>query len=528
MPYPQWMRLAVLDLGSNSFHLVVAEARPGGSFAVVAREKEMLRLGEVVARHGHIPEAEADLVVAAVRRLRSLAGAAGATEVRACATSAFREASNTDALLARLRLEAGVHVRVIGGMEEARLVFRAVRASVLIDPGPALALDLGGGSLELMVGDNRSLHWARSVPLGVGRLTAESVRHDPPSAGDIRRLTERVDEVLAPLAAEVRASQPTLVVGTGGTFRALARVVTALRTGTLPASVHQRWASLEELRDVAARVDGLTTIERRRLPGLDERRAELIPAGLVVALGCLHHFGQPALTVGDWALREGIILDVLDRLELPDDVGDDPRAIRKMSVLGLARRCRWDEGHATHVANLATALFDLTRTLHRLPEGDRELLQFGALLHDIGEHISPDAHHKHTAYLVEHGGLRGLLPEEVAVIACLGRYHLRGDPKTSFPPFATLEPERRAQVRLLVALLRIADGLDRSRSGNVVAINASIGASLRLSVTATSDPELELWAARRKADLLRRALGRPVVIGASSADDLPTVAYRSA
>src|SRR5215475_478330 len=190
------MRIGALDLGSNSFHLLVADVHPDGSFEAVTREKEMLRLGDDVARNGRISPAAADRAVASVRRLRQLADASGAHEVIAKATSAIRTAANGSELVDRIEAETGVEVEVISGTEEARLIFAAVRASVVLDPSPALCIDLGGGSVEIMIGDAAGLRWATSLPLGVGRLTAECVRDDPPSKSDRRRLDERIRPAL--------------------------------------------------------------------------------------------------------------------------------------------------------------------------------------------------------------------------------------------------------------------------------------------------------------------------------------------
>ena len=231
------MRIAAFDLGSNSFHLLVVDAHADGTFVPLIKEKEMLRLGDAVGREGRIPEALADRAVATGDRFRRLAEGAGTEEIHARATAALREAENGGEVVDRMAAEAGVRVRVISGQEEARLIFEAVRASVVIDPAPALCLDLGGGSLEVMVGDAAGLRWASSVKLGAARLTAELVASDPPSERDVRRLRERVIAELAPLAEEVARFSPAMAVGTSGSFLALARMVAARRSGGIPVSV---------------------------------------------------------------------------------------------------------------------------------------------------------------------------------------------------------------------------------------------------------------------------------------------------
>jgi exopolyphosphatase/guanosine-5'-triphosphate,3'-diphosphate pyrophosphatase len=503
------MRIGALDLGSNSFHLLVVEAHPDGRFETLVQDKEMLRLGDVVSREGRIPDMVAEQLVASVRRLRSLADAAGAEEFVACATSAMREAENSSAIVDRIEASTGVRVEVISGQEEARLIFAAVRSSVLLEPGPALCLDLGGGSLEIMVGDQNELLWSTSVKLGVARLSTELVRHDPLEQEDVRRLRRRVTQVLAPLAAEVAELHPKMMIGTSGTFCDLARMAAA-RTGSVPESINQLTVRRKELAVVHDRLLALPAAARTRLPGLEAKRADIVPAGSVVLMTAMELFGFDRFTVGEWALREGIVLDAIGHHD-PADWSGEPRAIRRASVLALAQRCGSGEEdvHARQVARLATTLFDETASLHGLRPADRELLGYAGLLHDIGEHVSVESHHKHTAYLIQHGRLRGFSPDEVNMLASLGRFHRRGDPKTSFEPFAALDTDGRTRVTALTALLRLADGLDHGHAGNVERIEVAIEPEVvRLTVWAAADAELELWGLRRKRELFESVFKR--------------------
>lgn len=507
------VRIAALDLGSNSFHLLVADARPDATFVPVLREKEMLRLGDVVARTGLLSDEAADRALEVVRRFRALAEASGASEIVACATSAIREAENGAEMVGRFATEAGLAVKVISGREEAALIFRAVQASVLIDPGPALCLDLGGGSLEIVVGDSNALLWSTSVKLGVARLTAELVSGDPPKAADLRRLRKRLVSVLGPVAVDVAELKPRLMVGTSGTFCDLARMAVARESGAVPISVNQLHVSRHSLEAVHEDLVSIGVAQRRRLAGLDGRRAELAPAGSLVALVALELFGFEEMVVGEWALREGMVLDALGHHDA--DQGDDPRLMRAASVLDLCRRCGWREAHARQVARLATRLFDLTGELHGMSEHHRELLEHAALLHDIGEHVSGEGHHKHTAYLIQHGRLRGFSPQEVLVLATLGRYHRQGDPKLSFEPFAAIDEDERPAVRFLTALLQVADGLDRAHAGAVEDVDVEISdRSIDLRVTARTDADLELWGARRKRALFEQVTGRHLEVAA--------------
>ncbi len=503
------MRIAAFDLGTNSFHLLVVDAHPDGTFAPLVREKEMLRLGDVVSHEGRISDAAMSRAVNTVRRFRTQAEGVDSDDLVACATSAIREADNGGELVDRIKSEAGVRVTVISGIEEARLIFEAIRASVVIDPGPALCLDLGGGSLELMVGDSGGLRWASSVKLGAARLTAELVGADPLSDEDVRRLRERVTSILAPLADEVASLHPTMAVGTSGTFMALARMVAARRPGGIPTSVNQLSFDREEFLAVHDQIIKLSAADRaRRLPGLDARRADIIPAGSVLLLTAMELFGFDTLTVSEWALREGIVLDSIKRHDDADWSGD-PRAIRLSSVLRLARGCNWDEGHSRQVTRLALDLFDQTLTLHGLTAADRELLEHASLLHDIGEHVATEAHHKHTAYLVQHGRLRGFSPDEVTEVATLARYHRGGDPRPSSDGMAGVAAPRRDSVARLAALLRVADGLDRRRAAAVGGIETDLDITrVRIHVRSDEDIDVDLWGGRRKRELFERLFDR--------------------
>jgi exopolyphosphatase / guanosine-5'-triphosphate,3'-diphosphate pyrophosphatase len=507
------MRIAALDLGSNSFHLLVADVHPDGTFEAVAREKEMLRLGDDVTRHGRISDAAADRAVAAVRRMRQLADAMNATEVIAKATSALRSAANGSEIVDRIEGEADVDIDVIGGLEEARLIFSAVRASVVIDPSPALGIDIGGGSIELMIGDAAGLRWADSVALGVGRLTAEFVHEDPPTKTERKRLEEHIRSMLEPLLPDVVSRRPGMCVGTSGTINDLACMAFAASTGDLPLAPNGLRVTRQELRSLHDRIMRSKVSERRRMRGLEEKRAELLPAGSMLLVTALEMFDMRSLTISDWALREGIVLDAV-RTHDPDDWSDDPRALRRASITKLARRCNSDAAHTAHVARLALRLFDATHTLHGLNVADREMLEFACLLHDIGQHVSQKGHHRHAAYLVDNAELRGFEPSEVEFLAALVRHHRRGDPKPSEARFGALAPIDRERVRRLAALLRVADGLDRGRRGVVEDLRADVGGELvTLWLRVNGDPELALWGARRRRDLFEQVFGRELELG---------------
>jgi exopolyphosphatase/guanosine-5'-triphosphate,3'-diphosphate pyrophosphatase len=506
------VRIAALDLGSNSFHLVVVETRPDGSFLPLAREKEMLRLGDVVASFGSLPEASIEEAIDTVRRFKTIADLQHCDEIVAMATAAMRQAANGPEAAERIEAATGVRIQVVSGIREAQLIFDAVRASVLIDPSPALCADLGGGSLELSVGDRFGLTYATSLHLGVGKLTTDYIRTDPPSKKDRARLKDQIAKSLDTVLEDILACGPKLLIGTSGTLCALARAAAARRDGIVPTSVNQLTVTARELAALSDVIYELPSLERARVPGIDARRAELLPAGAAVAEALMERTGLRELTVSEWGLREGIIISTIakhDRVELTND----PRAIRRASVMSLCSRSRWPEAHSRQVARLALELFDATAAVHGLDGEDRELLELGALLHDIGELVSRDGHARHSAYLIENGDLRGFSPIEIQMLACLGRYHVRGRPRESFQSWESLERKDRDRVSKMLSILRIADGLDASHDSVIGHLGAELsGLGVEMVASARGDAELERWMLQRKRALFQELFEIPITL----------------
>jgi len=509
------VRIAALDLGSNSFHLIVVDAHPDGSFDTLLREKDVLRLADDVARGHRITPATVEAAIASVSRMRALGESMDPDEWVVYATSALREADNGAEVVELIETETGVGIQVITGLDEARLIFAAVRASVLIDKPPAVCIDQGGGSLEVSVGDSSGLMWATSVKLGAARLTAELVESDPPSDQDLMRVRERATAVLSPIAAATKGFRPGMLVATSGTMTALARLAASPTANAGPNAMHQMTVSAEELAPVHTNMQTMTVAQRRELPGLDARRADIMPAGSVVLQVAMDLFGFNELTVSEWSMREGMVLDAIGHHDSYEWV--DPRSMRRESVQALVRRYGANEAHAHQVTRFALALFDDLAALHNLGPVDRELLGHAAWLHDIGEHVAIDNHDRHTAYLIEHGRLRGFSPDEVVMLASIGRFHRRGTPKPStYRPMRQLNDEDRERVTRLVAILRVADGLDRSHSDAVDVVTAHATPDrVEVRIQGGGDMDLEVWGVRRKRELFEKVFGLPIDIAPS-------------
>jgi broad specificity phosphatase PhoE len=304
-------RVAVLDLGSTSFHLLVADATAGGEIRRVLREREMLRLGALVASGGRIPEPVCARAVEAARTLHRRAAAAHAEPVLAVATSALRDARNGRQLARRIGDSIGVPVRVLSGEQEARLIFAAFRQRLAIRDGPYLGIDLGGGSLEIALGDDSDVYWETTLPLGVARLHGELGREDPMLRAAREAIRARVRGSLSGVMREIARRRPIECIGAGGTLSALARRVVARRTSWPARGVNQLFLPVSELREVAAELVASSHEERLRMPGLQKQRADLLPTGAVVLECLVNELGLAGITVSNWGLREGVILEAL-------------------------------------------------------------------------------------------------------------------------------------------------------------------------------------------------------------------------
>ena len=497
------MRVAILDLGSSSFHALIADILDDGDLVPIRRERELLHLGATVARTGAVPAAVLAEARAAVERLRAAADEAGAEVVVALATSAVRDAANRDDLVECFRQAARTDVCLLDGEEEARLALRGQRAGVSVGAGPFLGLDLGGGSLEIALANELGLCWLTSVDLGGARLAGELVTHDPMTRRERRALQARVAELLRPVRRDLVTVWTPVAVVSGGTARALARVAGARRWRTAPPSLNQFRIAIGELCDLDRRLGSLTLAERVQLPGMQARRAEHLPIGTAILTMTALELGFEAIVISEWGLREGALLEATDAAR-------PGRDLRSGSIARLAERSRIDRTHARSVSALADQLFVATQDLHGLGGRERELLRHGAWLHDVGAPLGA-GHHKRGAEVVLGAALRGFAPDEIDVLATLVRFHKGSRPAPTFEPFERLDRWQRTVTAWLLALLRVADGLDTEHRGTVERVTAHLDAgSLRLRIGGSGDLREAAGRAETKSVWLAELSGRAV------------------
>ncbi len=499
------MRIAAIDVGSNSVHMIVCRIGPDLSFEVIDREKDMIRLGASGFEGRSLPETNIQTALQTLSKFKRLAESHGVEEIMAAATSAVREAENGGDLIRAAQRELGLRVRVISGTEEARLIHVAAAYAAGLGRHPAVVIDIGGGSTEITLGTAARAEFGRSFKLGVLRLAERYGRTDPLSGDEEARLVRHIRRQVGGFARQLRQRGFERVIGTSGTILSLGTIAPEPRP---IAEVRNARVATKAIHRLRKRLVPMSLDERMGVPGLDPRRADVAAVGAILLDTLLATLKAHELTLCDFALREGLIIDYIKRNAAHIRTAERYPDVRRRSVIELAERCRYAPEHARQVARLALALFDATQTRHELGAREREWLEYAALLHDIGTHIGYEDHHKHSYYLIRHGGLRGFEPEEVVIIGLVAKYHRKTTPKKSHEGYADLSRTQRDVVRLLSAFVRLAEGFDRSHTQTVSGLSVDDeGETIRVHLEAGDDPELELWAAARRSEPLAALLG---------------------
>ena len=506
------LRLAAIDVGSNSIHALVAQIDAGGGLSVLWREKEMVGLGRTSFPSHRLSRVAMERALLTLRRYVAETQRWQCEDVVAIATSAVREAANGGEFIERVRRELGLHLRVVSARDEARLIYLGVRHGMELRGGPHLIVDVGGGSVEFVVADAEQALLLESRKLGAARMTSKFIRSDPATPREVEALLALYDRELTPLAEQIRRLAPTRAVGTSGTVQNLIEMAAGLepsrgRNGGEPVLTR---AGLDT---VLGELLESTSGGRAKIRGLDDKRKDQILAGALLMDELFRRLGIEEMGLCRSALREGILMDYLARhrpeLEVRREVPDP----RRRAVIDLGRRCHWQRDHGEQVARLCVKLFDGLRPLHGLGREVRDLVEFGAMLHDIGRSIGQAKHHKHSRYLIVNGSLEPFTREEVRTIACVARYHRRSFPTTRHRSFRSLPKRLRRVVRVGAALLRIADGLDRTNCAVVSDLQCRLRPGcVEIQIQTRGDSELEVWSAQARSKMFRRLFGRSISV----------------
>jgi exopolyphosphatase / guanosine-5'-triphosphate,3'-diphosphate pyrophosphatase len=522
-------RFAAIDVGSNAMRLRIVEVeRPVGptSGLILGQSREVLtlrlpvRLGREVFLTGALTAQAVSSATDALRQFREAMDAAEVDQYRAVATSAVREAKNGALFVERARREAGLDVEVIEGVEEARLVQLAVRRRLGLDQKRALLIDIGGGSTELTLLDRGELRASQSLPMGAVRLLEAFLETD--RAVDMRHsrlMAEYVERVLVEMRPELAKADPEVLIATGGNMETLAALC------PYPAAESPA-IDVAAARELVARLSAMSTADRAAAYGLRADRADTIVPASHIMLRVAGPFGHKAVLAPGVGVKEGILEELAERFFSVWSTGGEELAITQ-ACQQLGRRYQYDERHGATVARLSTQIFDDLAPRHGLGPRERLLLQASAVLHDVGDFVRYEGHHKHGWYIIEHSDIMGITPAERSVVANVARYHRKSIPDPSHPNFRDLGREQRSTVRTLASILRLADALDREHLGKVSSARAVVaGGRLRLTVEGAPDRELEEWTVARKAGLFRTVFDLDVEVVDASAASRPPASLR--
>lgn len=482
--------LAAIDVGTNAVRLEMARPLPAGGLETLHQERDPVRPGEGLFTTGAMPKPVADRLLATLRRYAALCRRHRA-QMRAVATSAVREARNRNEIVERARKEAGLNLEVVSGREEARLIC----LGVLHGAAPharSLCIDIGGGSTEVAsaIGEQPTNLW--SVSVGSVRLAQLFDASGVIPAKKLKLLRDYAGEAIEEAIPARIPGYPRTALGSSGTVRAL--VGFAAAEGRGHATVRQIGKAVDMLA-------ALSADERRRR--FDPRRADIIVTGGVILEALAKHLNLSAVVAVERGLRHGILVDLQRGLS-----GEADQSLAGAARV-LGRRFYFDERHASQVARLALSLFDDLAGLHALPASVRPYLEAAALLHDIGNAVSYQKHHRHTQYLIENADIPGLADRERNLVARIARYHRRSAPELDHAGMSDLTPTEARMVRKLATLLRVADALDRSHHQPIQKVRTrTTRAEVVLRLVSKVPLDLEMWDVDHEAPLFRRVFSR--------------------
>jgi exopolyphosphatase/guanosine-5'-triphosphate,3'-diphosphate pyrophosphatase len=507
MPEPASQpRLAAIDVGTNTIRLTVAEVQEDDTYRILDEEREMVRLGERLDRTGRLSDAAIERALSAIGKMKAIADGFKITDLRAIATSAVREAANGRMFVREVLRQHKLKIEVISGEEEAELAFRSATRHFDLQGRSSAVVDIGGGSLEVILSAGTAIDHVYSLPLGAVRVTERLVRSDPLREKHWRRMKDEIDQTIR-TAIKPTAHRAEIMVGSGGSFTALAHMSKWEREGR-HGSVQGYVLTPADIVHLLGRLRDAPLEARRQIQGLSADRADIIVAGASVIARLVRRLGSQQIVVNERGIRDGLLLHMISELPGRRSAALQQPGSRIEWARQFARKSRSNERHCDQVARLAVLIFDGLKQRFGLPDESRDVLQAAAILHDVGYLISHAKHHKHAYHLIMHGELPGFSPHEVELIANVARYHRRAFPRKRHQNLMHLSKEDRMLIARLSGILRIADGLDRTHAQSVTGVQVRwVRGRVQLTLEAAARPDVEWADAERKSDLFREAFG---------------------
>jgi exopolyphosphatase/guanosine-5'-triphosphate,3'-diphosphate pyrophosphatase len=523
-------KFAAIDIGSNSCRLAIATVQ-AHKLKVIAEDREVTRLGESVFETGVISPDAMAATIKALKRFQKTVQAQVVDKVRVVATSAMRDARNSEAFRAWVKSATGWTVEVISGLEEGRLIHLGVVSAEPGARGRCLLIDLGGGSCEVTLSDAGRIQSMVSLPLGAVRLQQEFLRTDPPLKEDVVRLRKYIDRELLKLDRKLGRPKVSMVIATSGTAAALAEASNSLALGleggkakksaakkaakriaARPAKLME--AETPEVRRLADRLLKLNNAQRAAVAGIGPRRSEIIAGGAQVYAMLLERLGLRGFRYSRLGLRDGMLEQMLADVDTRASVHRTIEAERWKGVLEVCKRYAIDPRKSEPERLHVVQLFDQLKAVHGLPEEYRLWLQAAAMMQDVGKFMNHQGHHRHTQYIVANSEIFGFSPEQRAIVAAIARYLGKSRPEAMDRPMRTVPVEEHGHVQRAVVLLRMAQALNQDRATAAVKMRCHVyprRVVLDL-LPARGGAELEQWALKKEAAYFREVLGRELLV----------------
>jgi exopolyphosphatase/guanosine-5'-triphosphate,3'-diphosphate pyrophosphatase len=506
---------AAIDIGSNSVRLKISRLQ-AGRLKEIHEDREVTRLGEGVFSGGLLSPQAMSQTVRVLRRFHRATQECGTDSVRVVATAALRDARNSRTFLEWVRSTTGWTIEIISGLEEARLIHLGVVSTGRMAAHSVLLVDLGGGSCELTLSRDGQLRDTISLPLGAVRLTGEFLHHDPPRKNELKRLQEFVAREIARIQDRIRSARAGAVIATSGTAAALAAV--ASRMARLQKRRPAANATREMIRRIAKQITSLPLEQRRKVPGIGPRRAEIISAGAVVFAELLERCHLEGFRYSALGLRDGILAQMAAEYDRSTRSGRAVESERWESIKRAVEHYRVDLNHAMHVRDSALLLFSSLTSVHHLPLEYREWLSAAAMLFEVGDYVNRNGHHRHTYYIIANSEILGYTPQQRRIIGSIARYLGKSRPTPGDGPMNSLNPEEQENVTKASMLLRIARALNMGRSQSVgkVAVSARSGkVSMKLTPRGKASVDLEVWSIEKDRSYFREVFGRELSVAAA-------------
>jgi exopolyphosphatase/guanosine-5'-triphosphate,3'-diphosphate pyrophosphatase len=507
--------VSFIDIGTNSVRLLVVRLNQNHSYTILTRQKQQVRLGEGEFDEEEIKTEAIDRLVVVCRKFTDLSRTFSTEEFIAVATSAMREAANQSEILHLLRQEAQIDVRVISGQEEARLIYLGVASGIHIEDRQAFFIDIGGGSTEIAVGGDRTYQYLESFRLGAIRLSNLYFPHDntePVSLDQYKRIQHHIRDTIIHSVKKIHSLKPVLAIGSSGTIMNLAEIAQK--------AIHQNGntgdpgLSYKDLQKVIDLLCALPLDQRRKIPGMNPERADIIIAGAAILDIFMKELGLDSILTTGRGLQDGLLVDYLSRMDAFPLLGE--LSPRQRSVLQLGRSCGINEVHARTVTSLVLELFDSAKeqSLHNFSDNERELLEYATFLHDIGSFISYSNHHSHSYYIIKNSELLGFDQKEITFMANIARFHRKKAPKKKDPEVMELESRERDTLRVLTTFIRLSESLDRSHTALIqhVKFTRVDKESVHLEVVARGDCQLEIWGVEAERKAFEKIFEKQLVI----------------